>query len=156
MARWWSRPSPVRALAAAGALALAVPLAGSYCRAVIGVSTGVFVDGERGPLDGSLVGSWRRVEIVGGSAAPGSRSTETTWTFDSEGAVVQQAVARNLSGSLISGTTRRGRWRTEGGVVVVDFTAPTAERRNYTWHVERFTGGERLLLDGVAYARVTG
>ena len=156
MARWWSRPSGTRALVTAGVFALAVPLAGAYCSAEIRVSTGVFVDGERGPLDGALVGSWRRVEIVGGSVPAGSRSTETTWTFASEGAVVQQAVVRNLSGSLITGTTRRGLWRTEGGVVVVDFTAPTAERRHYTWLVERFTGGERLLLDGVAYARVTG
>ena len=144
-----------RALAAlAGAGALAAPVAGARCAAELRLGTGAFVDGERGPLDGALVGSWRRVEITNGSA--GGRAVETTWTFATEGDVAHQVVARNLNGTLIQGTTRRGRWRTEGGVVVVEFTTPAVERRQYAWRIDRSADGERLVLDGVAYSRVTG
>jgi len=145
-----------RALAAlAGAGALAAPVAGARCSAELRLGSGAFVDGERGPLDGALVGSWRRVEITNGSASDG-RAVETTWTFATEGDVAQQVVARNLNGTLIQGTTRRGRWRTEGGVVVVEFTTPAVERRQYAWRIDRSADGERLLLDGVTYSRVTG
>ena len=158
MARWWSRPDRCRAAwrrgarAALGACALAAPLVGARCAAELHLGTGAFADGERDPRDALLTGSWRRVDLDSALDAP---VVETTWTFASGGDVAQSVVSRNLTGALVGATTWRGRWRTEGGVVVIDFTAPAAERRIFSWHVERAAGGgERLVLDGVAYDRV--
>ena len=157
MDRWWSRRDRPRrawrrrALAALGACALAAPLGGARCTAELRFGTGVFADGERDPRDAALAGSWRRVEL---DPAGESRVIETVWTFASAGDVAHTVVARNLSGALIDAGTRRGRWRTEGGVVVIEFTAPASGRQIFTWRVERLDGGDRLLLDGVAYDRV--
>ena len=157
MAWWWSRPDrPCAgarrgALAALGACALVAPLAGARCTAEIRFGTGAFADGERDPRDAALSGSWRRVDL---DAAGETRVTESTWTFASAGDVTQTVVERDLNGALTGATTRRGRWRTEGGLLVIDFTTPTSARRVFRWRIERQDGGERLLLDGVAYGRV--
>jgi hypothetical protein len=148
-----------RALGRTRLATLTLLVAGAFTSACEGdfyAATGVFAGGGAiiAPQPSELVGTWRRVEVVSGTSGP-TRSSETTWTFGTDGAAVFTGVARSSTAEFSDVLVRRGRWRTEGSVIVVKFLDTGASTVQLTWTLVHTSSGTTLILDGDEYDRAS-
>jgi hypothetical protein len=145
----------MRLMTRASLTSLLVTAVAAGCDGDVRLSTGVIsVDGSAASTRASaLVGTWRRLELVT-DAWGVTHASESSWSFANDGSAALTVVARNLNAGWSDVTVRRAHWRTEGGVVVIEYLAPDAGALRLAWHVERGAGGETLFLGPLSYARV--
>ena len=116
-----------------------------------GVSGGTGGTSSAGDL--ALLGSWRRT-LVFSDAFGITRTSETTWTFASQGTAARIVVATNLVDGASDALVTLAHWRTQGRSVVIDFLAPDTGQATFEWRIERDVLGDILFLDATAFRRV--
>jgi hypothetical protein len=133
-------------------LVLVLSLALAGCDGPGVVSPGVVRYGQvggSGNLAQALVGTWRRTIFFIDDQGV-ARSSETSWQFGADGAVVRVQVARNLSLGLADVVVSAGRYRVENTRVLIDVVSPSATQLAFEVRVT----GAQLTLAGEPYLRV--
>jgi hypothetical protein len=97
----------------------------------------------------ALLGSWRRAIFFIDDFGI-ARSSETTWRFDADGAVVRVQVSRNLSLGLADVVVSAGRYRVENTRVLIDIVTPAPAQLAFELRIT----GTQLTLAGEPYLRV--
>jgi hypothetical protein len=139
----------------AAALSIALGLALGACGDSTGrLSTGPLIrattgGGATSSIADALVGTWRRT-IVFHDDAGFPHASETTWRFDGSGAVTRVVVARDLASGLADVIVATGRWRVDGGTLVVTFDPPVGGETRLDVRV----AGDTLYLASQPYLRV--
>jgi hypothetical protein len=128
-------------------------VAGLACgteRSTLGVVTGpAGAPGGTPTRDAALVGSWWRIVLfMDGDGT--THASETTWRFDPGGSATRTVVASNLTFGFFDTVVAGARWRTEGGDVVITYSAPDSGTVRFAYRVS----GDTLTLDTRAFVRV--
>jgi hypothetical protein len=97
----------------------------------------------------AVLGTWRRI-VFWRDDFGFARSSETTYQFAADGAMVRVQVTRNLTFGLADVVVSAGRWRLEGVRLVLDFVSPSPFQLQLD--VQRV--GDQLDLAGQAFLRV--
>lgn len=98
----------------------------------------------------TIEGTWQRT-LVFFDDFGFLHSSETTWTFDSDGLAERTVVTTNVTLGAADTSLTLARWRIEGSNVVIEFTAPSPG----TITLEVRVQGTTLFLAGQEYQRVT-
>lgn len=99
--------------------------------------------------DAALVGSWWRIVLFSDDDGT-THASETTWRFESGGAATRTVVASNLTYGFFDTVVAGAQWRTEGGAVVISFSAPNSGTVRFAYRVN----GDTLRLDTREFLRV--
>lgn len=103
--------------------------------------------------DASLVGTWSRTLVIVDDRGDVTTS-ETVWTFTSDGRATRRIVTSNLSLGLADQTVAVGSWTTEGDVLVVRFAPPTGGELRLPFQVRVQFDGTQLVLGGQLFQLV--
>jgi hypothetical protein len=119
-------------------------------RSTLGVVTGPpGAPGGTPTRDAALIGSWWRIVLFSDGDGT-THASETTWRFDPGGAATRTVVASNLTFGFFDTVVAGARWRTEGGDVVITYSAPDSGTVRFAYRVS----GDTLTLDTRAFVRV--
>lgn len=105
-------------------------------------------------LDPALVGSWSRTLLFADDVGF-VIATETRWTFRADGAAERRVVTSNLALDLADQIVSFGEWSTDRGTLVVRLGPGAGDVLRAPYRVEARLDGARLLLDGLAYLRLS-
>lgn len=98
--------------------------------------------------DTVVVGTWTfKISFVDDFGVP--RSTETTWTFNSDGSAIRSVITRNFLDGIADRRDSFARWVVQGDQLVIDFTSPFTGRVPLTFQ----RNGDRLILGGQTFLR---
>jgi hypothetical protein len=95
------------------------------------------------------VGSWWRIVLFSDDDGT-THASETTWRFETSGAATRTVVASNLTYGFFDTVVASAQWRTEGGAVVISFSAPDSGTVRFAYRVS----GDTLRLDTREFLRV--
>ncbi len=99
----------------------------------------------------SVVGTWRRTVYFLDDFGI-AHSSETSWQFGADGAMVRVQVTRNLTFGLADAQVSAGRYRVEGTRLVIDVVTPAPSQLSF--EVRRV--GNQLEIAGEPYFLVGG
>jgi hypothetical protein len=98
--------------------------------------------------DSRLVGrSWSRVIFLQDNTGA-VHSSRTTWHFGADGIATRSVVAANLSFGAADQVVTLARWRTQGGVLIVDYLPEGSGSARFEYSFQ----GTTLILGGLGFA----
>ena len=131
-------------------LALVAALPAACSDSSIFVSAGAPSAGAGQRAD-ALVGRWFRAASADPAAGAAGAIVQTTWDFASDGTAVRTIRLVTALGQVLETSRAVARWRAGGGVLVLDFGAPSFRVLRMTYTVDYGPNGTVLLLDGQRY-----
>lgn len=109
------------------------------------------VTGGGGPITTTTIdGTWRRT-LVFFDDFGFMHSSETTWTFETDGTAERSVVTTNVTLGASDTTFTQAGWRIDGTNVVIEFIAPSPGSITLAFRVQ----GTTLFLAGQEYQRIS-